>query len=444
MVLKLLWVLIWFHMITGTFSLSCLETKKSYEEKCLQTDRQNYIKCIQTRMKRHQRDCEYSQECYECDCDSCSYSQCEGRCDDCCNSCCSRYIQCRTNHCCHKQCHSECRSYSCRNNCRKSCYETVQQEFGEPRRSKEKVTNVLDTEQKIGVNNTNVHNTSIVINLKNVLNNTQVLDVPINVTYLNKNNITLEDTGSTNSRDDCCIVVGPRQCSRMGSQVRCIRTRARQCGSICTDDSGPIEHVEPQDLCTSPDGQPINCDQSNALAFRPQRKCTYTNVWPYVDCRLQLPSECDVCYGNQFNLQMPQYNSCPPRCKDIFTQESQFRQGPFFQPSYNPEIPPCMYSPQGCGQGYMGRNIMGGFYPEYNAGIPPGFGASFPFSPARYPFGAFSPLQFNNTDSNGIPSSSTPRLMESDIQNVDGNTYKKRHVEEKKRNRDKISVVTVV
>lgn len=121
------------------------------------------------------------------------------------------------------------------------------------------------------VNNTNVHNITTIINLKNVLNNTNFLDVPINLTYTNRNNITLAEGGGAGGTADnnCCIVIGkflnfktfekcavvinisgPRQCVpiQISPYTRCFHTRSRQCGSYC---SASIVHEESRQVCNS-------------------------------------------------------------------------------------------------------------------------------------------------------------------------------------------------
>lgn len=264
-----LWFLIgMFCVITEISSKSCLEEKIKQEKECLWDDEENYIECVKRRMKRQASSCKYDEQCSECDCDFCQYSQCEGQCDTCCNSCCDNYVQCHTNHCCHKQCHSECRTYSCRSSCRKSCYNSVSRETG-----KEVDRSIVNNERivegtflgNVGGNNTflsntsnvNAHNITTVINLKNVINNTNVIDVPINVNYTNKNNISITDeannqwgsSGSNLSDESCCIVIGPRQCvqTQVSPFVRCFHLRSKQCGSYCS--STIVHKVNPS--CTT-------------------------------------------------------------------------------------------------------------------------------------------------------------------------------------------------
>ncbi|XP_050307868.1 uncharacterized protein LOC126744472 [Anthonomus grandis grandis] len=369
----------------------CLEIKKSYEKTCMESEHENYVHCVRARMKRHQQDCELSESCFDCNCDSCSYSECGGNCDYCCNSCCSNYVQCHTNHCCHKQCHSECRSYNCRSACRRSCYNFVEREkegFAvNDIRERERIIEKIIQAGVIGntstnVNNTNVHNITTIINLKNVLNHTNILDVPINLTYTNKNNITLQE-GDINGNGGCCVVIGPRQCIPLPTPPysRCFHTRSKQCGSYC---GASIVHEENRQVCNSVNGlgQPINCEQQKAYVPQPKPRCTYTSTWPYVSCGIQPSAECQGCYGHYFNAQDKQFKLCPPQCYDDFGVGPLYRQGPYYQPGYS-HIPPCMYSPQGCGGfgagfGFGGSAMMpglGGYgmFPGASPGIP-GFG----------------------------------------------------------------------
>ncbi|CAG9760528.1 unnamed protein product [Ceutorhynchus assimilis] len=65
-----------FCLIPEISALSCLEVKRSYEKTCLESEHDNYVQCVRTRMKRHPRDCSYNDNCYDCDCDLCAYSEC--------------------------------------------------------------------------------------------------------------------------------------------------------------------------------------------------------------------------------------------------------------------------------------------------------------------------------------------------------------------------------
>ncbi|XP_066152544.1 uncharacterized protein [Euwallacea fornicatus] len=375
MMCRILWILTFACLLGTSLCLSCLEVKKRHEKSCLESDSANYIHCVRARMKRNQDNCQYDSNCYECDCEGCSYSLCGGPCDSCCNSCCNNYVQCHHSHCCHKQCNSECRSSECRINCRHSCYKAVKQE-------KEIVyvpvpgptinTGGGDSNQhSTSVNNNNSPNITTIINIKSIVNNTQHMDIPINMTYTNRNNITLLE------ESNCCVVIGPRQCvnDQTNGNGRCYHTRSKQCGDYCTSN---IVHQENRQVCNSVDGygNPTNCQQQTTYIPQPQPKCIYTSSWPYVSCGIQPSADCHGCYGHYFNPNIQNYKTCSPQCYDNFNVGPLYRQGPFYQ---SPYLHPCMQSSQGCWGGFGGGMFgpgMGGF----------GFGNGFGYGGISAPF----------------------------------------------------------
>ncbi|KAH1006658.1 hypothetical protein HUJ05_007368 [Dendroctonus ponderosae] len=136
------------------------------------------------------------------------------QCESCCHSCCANYVQCHTNHCCHEQCRYECGTSNCRSNCRESCYQSLRRnqtpaKIVQPNVVYGGAPAAVQKQDSSINNNNNLRNVTTVINVKNVVNSTNFLNLPINMTSINRNNITLKELerggGST---QDCCIVIG--------------------------------------------------------------------------------------------------------------------------------------------------------------------------------------------------------------------------------------------
>ncbi|KAJ8924089.1 hypothetical protein NQ315_006870 [Exocentrus adspersus] len=383
-------------------------------KKCHSTNYQEYVDCIRTRQKRS-TDCDSPcdsdnciETCNECDCNSCSYSSCQNSCDSCCSTCCSNYNECKSNHCCHKTCHAQCRSSSCRSSCRKSCYERVKDQ---------------DENSPVSSNSTNYnrHNITTIIHLNNVINNTNVIDIPIMLNSTNKNNITIyeqehSDT-STNPGGNCCIVISPRQCvpQKEYPYVRCFHYRTKQCNEFCT---APIVHKEEQQICqTTFPGSAPSCRQQVIYIPQPQPRCTYQSVWPYVSCGVPKSQSCAGCYSHYVNQNSQDYIRCPSACYDDgFGVGPYYRQGPFYRPTYThlPCIPCYGFGGYPGLGGYDQGYGAGGYpaqsgYPPIGAGYPPVGGGYPPFVPgAGYgdpagvmPYGSWAPgieNPFNQTN----------------------------------------------
>ncbi|XP_060517208.1 uncharacterized protein LOC132696409 [Cylas formicarius] len=385
----------------------CAELKAELEKQCQSTRHENYIECIRRHRKKRSLSCsdsednEVPEERCDCDCDSCRYSKCGGTCNNCCSRCCDDFVPCRTNHCCHKTCHAECRTSSCRSTCRKSCYENLSQGSS---------VNAGSASGSVSVNasniNNNLPNVTTIIHVQNVINQSNIIDVPINLGYTSKNNISIIDGSGNGTSENCCIVIGPRQCFPTNTYpfTKCYHTRAKQCGWYCT---ASIVHEEQQEICQRDVlGQPINCQQEKTYIPQPQPRCTYTSSWPYVWCGIQKPASCEGCYNHYFNSDSKEYHNCSPQCYDEgFGVGPYYRQGPFYQQSFS-HVPPCSYSPSGCGAygDYGGAPVFGGYPGYYGAapsyggfGFQPGYGSGmgltsgYGYAPQiRMPAGPFS------------------------------------------------------
>lgn len=164
---------------------------------CDSSNYESYVDC--QRAKRAKRNvCDYDceggdcgDECNTCDCDECSgFST-----SSCCSNCCSA-TRCRTTSCCQRTCRVACRDTSCRTSCKKSCYKGLKKD------SSSSTVN-SQTKNNVTLENDNKHNITTIIHLNNIINTTNLIDVPITLNNTNVNNITVlseEDTIHTTSK----------------------------------------------------------------------------------------------------------------------------------------------------------------------------------------------------------------------------------------------------
>ncbi|XP_017783997.1 PREDICTED: uncharacterized protein LOC108567815 [Nicrophorus vespilloides] len=280
-------------------------------------------------MKRRQKrslDCDEDyNECDDCDCNECMDEECDG-CSTCCGS--TPIHSCNTRSCCHETCHSKCKTSSCRRNCRKTCNKrvTAVERGGLIRQYSNSSSDIR-------------HNITTVINLNNVINNTNIIDIPINVNNTNLNNITVEssapseyhryDSFSSESHEgnNCCKVIGPRQCVPipMYPFAKCYHYRKKVCGDMCQTS---IMHAEPHQVCD----QENDCHQQISYIPQPQPRCSYTSAWPYVQCNVPQPN-CEGCYSHTVSGGNPP-KSCSANCyqNSGYNVDPMYRHGPYYQP----------------------------------------------------------------------------------------------------------------
>nr|CAH7718856.1 unnamed protein product [Callosobruchus chinensis] len=215
------------------------------------------------------------------------------------------------------------------------------------------------------------NNVTTVIHLNNIVNSTNVIDVPITLQSKNIQNVSLHEvdqqetqvkvgvkespvpvpginvpiheehkiipgspTDNTGQKS-CCIVVGPKQCSSNypGYPPKCFHLRSKQCGEFCITN---IIHREEHQVCESLyPGAPNHCRQQIVYIPQPQPRCSYQDDWPYVRCGLRRSPSCAGCYSHYVNKDAKDYLSCPLQCFDEFPPNGPFfRQGPIYQPQY--------------------------------------------------------------------------------------------------------------
>lgn len=229
------------------------------------------------------------------------------------------------------------------------------------------------------------HNVTTVIHLNNVINNTNVIDIPINLNSTNVQNVTLTE-GSPSyqinpgqvpygpvgpSGEPCCTVIGPKQCVSQ-PKPRCFHLRSQQCGPFCTTS---IVHKEQEQICESMyPGAPNMCKQQVMYIPQPQPRCVYQAEWPYVRCGVQKSQACAGCYEHYVDSTSSAHLGCPYQCYDDgFSNGPLYRQGPVYRPMYS-HMPYGMNQFQYGGMGMpnpvygMYGNGMQPFYPTFNGG----------------------------------------------------------------------------
>jgi hypothetical protein len=303
------------------------------EAECSSTEYMSYVECMRKRTKRsadccEEDDCNNSSSCDDCDCNFCSYGDCSSACSSCCES---HPPPCQTISCCARTCQSSCRTSSCRRSCKSKCNKSISSS---------------STSSKTDVKTETKANITTIINLHNVINNTNLVDIPINVTNVNVNNITLHSpihnqiqTGETSyihspqppqppqpPQQSCCKIIGPRQCT----PNKCFHYRKSHCGDICTSS---IMHAEQHDICE--ENNPNDCRSKVIYIPQPQPRCSVTSQWPYVQCGIQR-AECEGCYSHLVHGgERP--DNCSPYCYDDNTNNfNMVGQMPYYPPIINP------------------------------------------------------------------------------------------------------------
>lgn len=371
-----------------------------------------YITCIaQSRRSKRSAGCTQQQEsCEYTDCEKCQ-EHCEPSCEDCecpnqCRNCCSQ--TCSTNLCCHKTCHNQCKTNYCRSECKRECKQRIYESDGSYSGSNKQDIQIIekntDTKQT-------KHNITTIINLHNIINNTNLIDIPIKINNTNYNNITLRRTDSNeftssmdfdsqvtgggqqeeNNGEKCCYVVGPRQCVKIDVYpfMKCFHYRHRRCAPYCIS---TIVHAQPQNFC---DDQ--GCRNKMFYVPQIQPRCSYQPSWPFVSCGQQTFHNCHGCYDHQVNSH--HHLRCS-RCHDNgFGNGPLYRQGPYYQP-------PSFYgaaSMYGGAPGYFQGFPGGGMPSVYPQAYPPMMPAYQPMMPAYPSYQPYPPISYPNVGNQGMP-----------------------------------------
>lgn len=311
----------------------------------LTSEYEKYRACMEKRTKRS-ADCYGSNDnCGNCNCDLCENSASCNTCNNCCSQCCNTRM-CSSYTCCHEDCKRECKSHACKTSCKKSCQD-----------KESLVKSVYDGSFNYSQNikNENHHNITTIIHLNNVINNTNLINVPITVNNTVYNNITNKQadesysyyienrrniTGnqSQNQNQKCCLTIGPRQCvsDEKFPFIKCFHIRKHVCGAICV---APIMHFEKHEICDNDVNNNKPCKEQTIFIPQPKPRCAYNPNWPYVNCGNNGYTPCEGCYNAY--IKREDVGRCSHFCYDDgFGIGPYYRQGPFYRPEYSP-VPSC-------------------------------------------------------------------------------------------------------
>lgn len=197
-------------------------------------------------------------------------------------------------------------------------------------------------------------NVTTIIRLTNIINNTNTIHAPVNVTTTNLNNIhvhtqnrtaaangTVVDFGLGYTKDGpCCYAVRPKTCFTSSVGVRCQHKRHKTCGSQC---KSRIIHIQSRQRCTKSG----KCDKKIAYVPEPDSsRCVYTKKWPYVSCG-QRKKSCSGCYDH-YGYGYENYHDddenapdCTGCYDDAFDTGPLYQRGPVLRPYYYHQ-PPCL------------------------------------------------------------------------------------------------------
>ncbi|GLV39703.1 hypothetical protein CBL_08231 [Carabus blaptoides fortunei] len=365
-----------------------------------QTEYNKYIECMHEK-RRHKRSLGCTDSCEFIDCSECQ-NTCQPDCPECgvcsnsCRQCCSE--TCTSNLCCHKTCHNQCKTSYCRTECKKECKTRI---------SDTSSSSVINNQQ----NSTNLgaHNITTIINLQNIINNTNHIDIPIKINNTNYNNVTLQnrrsDLSSAASQfaqqqklevdahgNRCCHVIGPKQCNKTSTfpYLKCFHYRYKKCGDFCVSD---VVHMQEQQYCGNG-----GCHLRYIYIPEPQQRCVYQPTWPFVNCGEQ-NYEPPSYYQPQSYLPQPgyfppmPYIPPPPPISPCFQIGCQYPPPPSIYPNY-PAYPP--YGMPNYGYPNYGYPPVG--YPPYaypgysgysDQSLNPGYGTGNNEVLGNYPVGPY-------------------------------------------------------
>lgn len=225
-------------------------------------------------------------------------------------------------------------------------------------------------------------NITTIIKLTNIINNTNTLHFPTNLTTNNLNNIhihkqnsTAEDFGlGVTEAGSCCYVVQPKRCYASSTGPRCHHKRHKTCGPQC---KSQIIHAQSRKRCNKKG----KCD--NKVAYVPQPgkpKCIYIEWWPYVACGVEVKHQkkksCEGCYDHYGYGFENYHDEDEPDCKgcydDGFDLGPLYRRGPVLRPYYYHQ-PPCFltgtcapYPSPDCGYGCYGGEFVDPAWGDYD------------------------------------------------------------------------------
>ncbi|KAF5293266.1 hypothetical protein FQR65_LT11006 [Abscondita terminalis] len=255
-----------------------------------------------------------------------------------CNLCVGKNC-CTSNNCntCVNQCYNQNSPNTCTNACVQNCINTEPTKFvfpipqydcgpsqPEPISPHQPPVNV---QSRGGETNITTH-----IVLHNIINNTNIINIPININSTNHNNINIKQSKSGKSSRKCCYVVHPKECfvvprnvsefegienvNNTLPDIKCIRRRHKECSSICTSPVVLIQQMPPPVYIPPPYSyQPV--PQS-------QPQCQFISQYPWQYCGNYQKHDCGSCYycGENYNPQQcsMQTNCSEPCRNNLFVQ----------------------------------------------------------------------------------------------------------------------------
>lgn len=278
-----------------------------------------------------------------------------------------------------------CNSTKCRIDCiRRGCSPQLSRSNAEPNEGSGLHTVIVHQENTIsGQTNSTTQrfeskyrpgqNITTVIRLANVVNNTNYVETPINITsdgkdetvsvnanktasdtHLNEISSAITESSSGgafgigyNADGSCCLAIRPKSCRASTNGLRCHHRRHRTCGPQCT---AHTIHVQLRKHCHHNGNQ----DCSHGIAYVPQPRrpnCIYIEQWPFVSCSLDFErhlfeKNCVGCYDHygfgfhQFHENAEHHRiRCRGCYDDGFEYGPLYRRGPVLRPYFYHQAP---------------------------------------------------------------------------------------------------------
>lgn len=219
--------------------------------------------------------------CHECIGETCNLS-CRGEtCSDCPDGSCCDSSDC--NVCVASVCCSTPKCNRCVNKQRKLC--PAELSWSECSSLVAKKCE-LDPEQPVyegGNFNANRHpNVTTIIRIRNLINNTNIVDVPIELNITNTNDMVVNQTRLSlqsleGIRRQCCFVVHPEECHQVPDtkDVICFTRRHRECSALCNNSTSILIKV----------------------SHTKREHCINVAVYPFYYCGYYALEDCSGCYN---------------------------------------------------------------------------------------------------------------------------------------------------
>lgn len=258
-------------------------------------------------------------DCYDC-VDNVCHLSCQGKsCRSCPSGNCCNGTNC--NVCIASICCSTAKCNRCVNRQRLSCPDTISSILCSTAVAEKCDLNTEDQVSDHGNLNCIHHNITTVIKLQNLINHTNVVDLPIELNITNANDVMLNKTRillkSLKRRErKCCSIVHPQECHKAPLLPRevCFTRRHKECSELCDNATNLL----------------IKTDRT--------KQCITIAVHPYFYCGYYSIEDCSSCFNctKLSNTECLEGPTCTKTCRSSILPRK-FYNAPYYMNANNGE-----------------------------------------------------------------------------------------------------------